>query len=82
MSVGCLEPQFFKAFLELFLKSLPKDFLTQRGWKPTLSSQGNRDDWPKFFEFLEQGFLTNTRDYWTKVYHGASNQALHLPEII
>lgn len=71
MSVGCLEPQFFEVFIDLFLKSLPKDFLAQREWKPTLS---NRDDWPKLLEFLEQGFLTNTRDYWTKVYHGASTK--------
>ena len=72
MSVGCLEPQFFKAFLELFSKSIPAD-LSVDGWKPTLSSQLNRDDWPRFFEFLQKGFMTNTRDYWTKIFHGTAD---------
>ncbi|KAF6757252.1 alpha-methylacyl-CoA racemase [Ephemerocybe angulata] len=69
MSVGCLEPQFFKAFLELFLKSIPQDLIGPGCWKPTLATQGNRAEWSKLADFLEKGFLTNTREYWTNVYH-------------
>lgn len=69
MSVGCLEPQFFKVFLETFLGVLPQDFSVEGGWRPTLASQGRRDEWSIFFKFLEKGFMTNTREYWTKLYH-------------
>lgn len=71
MSVGCIEPQFFKSFLELFLDSLPLG-LSPFGdqWKPNVQSQDNRSEWPKFYEYLEKGFLTNTREYWTNVFHG------------
>ena len=67
MSVGCLEPEFFKVFLELFLKALPRDFSIE-GWRPSLTSQTDRDDWPKFTEFLEKGFLTKPRDEWAKLF--------------
>lgn len=71
MSVGCLEPQFFKAFLELFLSSLPPGFSPFGDqWKPNFQSQVNRSEWPKLYEYLEKGFLTNTREYWTNVFHG------------
>jgi len=72
MSVGCLEPQFFKVFLELFVKNVPAGFSVDGGWVPTLKTQTNRAEWPKFERYLEQGFLTGTRDFWTKVYHGPS----------
>lgn len=72
MSVGCLEPQFFKVFLEAFLKALPKVSPLRTGWIPTPDVQGNRDDWPRLKDFLDQGFLTNTRDYWTRIFHGIS----------
>jgi alpha-methylacyl-CoA racemase len=67
MSVGCLEPEFFKAFLDRFNASLPRDF-SFNGWKPTISSQRNRDEWPKFFEYLEKGFLTKSRDEWAEIF--------------
>lgn len=77
VSVGCLEPQFFRAFLELFLDSLPPGFSPFGDqWKPNFQSQINRSEWPKFYEYLEQGFLTNTREYWTNVFHGMSGPTM------
>ncbi|KAG7451105.1 CoA-transferase family III [Guyanagaster necrorhizus] len=71
MSVGCLEPQFFQTFLEIFMKSLPKSFYVQLdGWVPTTEIQHNREEWPKLKHFLEQGFLSETRQYWTARFHG------------
>ncbi|KAG2017878.1 CAIB/BAIF family enzyme [Coprinopsis cinerea AmutBmut pab1-1] len=67
MSVGCLEPEFFKVFLELFLGALPRDF-TLAGWRPTLATQRERSEWDKFAKFLEKGFLTKPRDEWAKLF--------------
>jgi alpha-methylacyl-CoA racemase len=69
MSVGCLEPRFFQVFLEHFLNALPKDFFAGQGnWRPTVASHCDRSEWPELKSFLEKGFLTNTRDYWTDVF--------------
>ncbi|KAF8623617.1 hypothetical protein AX17_007320 [Amanita inopinata Kibby_2008] len=70
MTVGCLEPQFFEVFINGFLEALPKGFVLSDGWCPTRQSQHNRDEWPKLREFLDNGFRTNTRQYWTDVFHG------------
>ncbi|KAF8986588.1 CoA-transferase family III [Cyathus striatus] len=70
MSVGCLEQQFFKAFIETFNRALPNDYKFQGGWIPTAETQTNRTEWPKLAKFLEMGFLTNTRKYWTDTFHG------------
>ncbi|PFH53077.1 hypothetical protein AMATHDRAFT_55448 [Amanita thiersii Skay4041] len=70
MSVGCLEPQFFAAFINGFLKALPQDFALSDGWRPMLQSQTNVGEWPKLKEFLEKGFCTNTRQYWADVFLG------------
>lgn len=70
MSVGCLEPAFFKAFIETFLQALPKHFALSDGWKPTVDTQTHRDEWPRLRTFLETGFMTNTRDYWADMFHG------------
>ncbi|TFK27198.1 alpha-methylacyl-CoA racemase [Coprinopsis marcescibilis] len=67
MSVGCLEPQFFKTFLAGLLKALPQDFSVD-GWKPSPADQGNRQTWPRMFEFFEKAFLTRPRDYWAKLF--------------
>ncbi|KAH6913050.1 alpha-methylacyl-CoA racemase [Coprinopsis sp. MPI-PUGE-AT-0042] len=63
---GGWDPEFYKAFLDRF-NSLPRDFSVD-GWKPTIASQRNRAEWPKFFEYLEKGFLTKSRDEWAKVF--------------
>lgn len=69
MSVGCLEPAFFKAFLEGFVKAVAPGF-SLNGWIPTLDVQFNREEWPKLKEYLTRGFATRGRDYWAKVFHG------------
>lgn len=70
MSVGCLEPQFFRAFINGFSAALPRDFDFENGWRPTSVMQDDTDEWPKMKAYFWKGFLTNTRDYWTKVFHG------------
>jgi len=70
MSVGCLEPQFFKTFIERFVEALPADFKQQYGWIPDPSTQFNRDNWPKLKDFMELGFKTRTRDEWGTVFMG------------
>ncbi|KIM39788.1 hypothetical protein M413DRAFT_19577 [Hebeloma cylindrosporum] len=70
MSVGCLEPHFFKVFIELFTKTMPPDFDPVCGWKPEPSTQFQRDEWPKLAEYLTKGFLMYSRDFWADVYHG------------
>ena len=68
MSVGCLEQGFFKIFIEQFIKGLDPDFPSQ--WRPSPESQMNRDEWPKLRKFLVDGFRSNTRDHWAKIFHG------------
>ncbi|KAF8807006.1 CoA-transferase family III [Phlegmacium glaucopus] len=70
MSVGCLEPQFFKTFITIFVRTLPPDFDPHKGWKPSPETQFKRDQWPKLAEYLTRGFLTNPRDFWAEVFHG------------
>ncbi|KAI1797368.1 CoA-transferase family III [Ganoderma leucocontextum] len=69
VSVACLEPQFFRLFLDHFLEALPQDF-TIDGWKPSQDDQHDRDLWPHMKEFMETGFKLKPRDYWTNVFHG------------
>ena len=70
MSLGCLEPQFFQAFIDGFLKALPNGFALADGWQPTIRNQHDRGEWPRLREFIELGFKTNTRQYWTDAFHG------------
>ncbi|KAM5538549.1 hypothetical protein V8D89_007882 [Ganoderma adspersum] len=69
VSVACLEPQFFRIFVEHFLKAIPLDF-TIDGWRLSPDGQNDRDSWPRMKEFIERGFKLKPRDYWTKVFHG------------
>ncbi|KAJ6531719.1 CoA-transferase family III domain-containing protein [Mycena capillaripes] len=69
MSVGCLEPAFFKAFIEGFVKAVPPGFSLD-GWTPTPDMQFNQDEWPKLHEYLTRGFATRERDYWAEIFHG------------
>ncbi|KAF5359847.1 hypothetical protein D9756_003359 [Leucocoprinus leucothites] len=70
MTVGCLEPQFFKAFIEGFSAALPKNFEFENGWRPTPDLQANKSEWPRMRAYFAKGFLTDTREYWGKVFHG------------
>jgi len=70
MSVGCLEPEFFKTFITIFMKTLPPDFDPHtNGWKPSPEIQFKRDQWPKLAEYITKGFLTSPRDFWASVFH-------------
>lgn len=77
MTVGCLEPQFFKAFIDGFSAALPKNFEFENGWRPMPGGQTDTREWPKMRAYFEKGFLTNTREYWTQVFHGTRQ---HLPD--
>lgn len=72
MSVGCLEPQFFQLFLDLFVKALPEQFLSGlwKTWRPTADTREDERQWPKLREFFEQGFKTKTRDEWAEIFFG------------
>ncbi|KAI0058193.1 CoA-transferase family III [Artomyces pyxidatus] len=70
VTVGCIEPQFFRVFLELFLKELPQVWLKKEPWVPDLSVQGNKAEWPALRDFLERGFKLRPRDEWAAVFHG------------
>ncbi|KAJ7650360.1 CoA-transferase family III [Roridomyces roridus] len=75
MSIGCLEPQFFKAFLEGFVKAVPAGFSLD-GWTPTIDVQFDHDQWPRLKEYLTKGFATRERDYWAGIFHGTDACAL------
>ncbi|KAF8907381.1 CoA-transferase family III [Gymnopilus junonius] len=70
MSVGCIEPQFFKVFIETFVENVPEGFDPLDGWKPLPATQLQNDQWPQLREYLTKGFLTRPRDFWTQVFHG------------
>ncbi|KAJ7052615.1 CoA-transferase family III [Mycena amicta] len=75
MSVGCLEPAFYKIFIHGFAKAAPPDFSID-GWKPKAEDQFDRDDWPRLREYLTKGFALYPRDYWAKVFHGTDGCAV------
>ncbi|KAI0368736.1 CoA-transferase family III [Pilatotrama ljubarskyi] len=68
MSVACLEPQFFRTFLQRFLRALPSDFAVEDGWRPSEADQHDTDSWPRLKTFMERGFALQPRDYWAKVF--------------
>lgn len=75
-TVGALEPQFYAKFVDNFLPALPDSFSVpglEQGpfWKPTPRKQFDRAQWADMRAFFEAGFLTRTRDEWTKIFHGS-----------
>ena len=66
MSVGCIEPQFFKTFIHHFIRGLGPG--TPLGWRPSPETQMNREEWPRLRKFLVDGFRSNTRDHWAKIF--------------
>ncbi|KAI0635674.1 CoA-transferase family III [Trametes polyzona] len=71
MSVGCLEPQFYRTFLKRFLGALPSDFSLEDGWRPFEADQHDTESWPRLKTFLERGFAMHPRDYWAKLFDGS-----------
>ncbi|KAF5375593.1 hypothetical protein D9757_008505 [Collybiopsis confluens] len=76
MSLGCLEPQFFKTFIEHFVEALPNDSKQRFGWTPDPSVQFDRDQWPKLKQYLEFGFKTRTRNEWEATFMGTDACAI------
>jgi alpha-methylacyl-CoA racemase len=66
ISVGCLEPQFFKTFIDHFMKGLDQDTVPE--WRPSPETQMDREEWPRLRKFLVDGFRSKTRDHWTKIF--------------
>ena len=81
MSVACLEPQFFRTFLRIFLEALPQEFSIS-GWRPSEADQHDRDAWPRLKTFMERGFGSRPRDYWANVFHGSSYSFLQSTAIV
>ncbi|KAL6300901.1 CoA-transferase family III [Sparassis latifolia] len=74
MSVACVEPHFFRAFLDCFCAALPG--FTLDGWRPTYETPEDHSSWPRLREFMDRGFKMHSRDYWTRVFHGTDACAL------
>ncbi|KAF7978801.1 hypothetical protein HWV62_44565 [Athelia sp. TMB] len=68
MSVGCLEPQFFKVFIETFVREVSGDS-NGLDWSP-LNIQASPGEWPKLRQYMKEGFLTRSRDDWANVFYG------------
>ena len=71
MSVGCLEPQFYRIFLETFAEALPDAFLASQDLKLSVEDQHVTDLWPKMKLIFESAFKLYDRSYWEKVFEGA-----------
>jgi len=67
MSVACIEPQFFQTFIGRFIEGLDPNFPLE--WRPSLETHADQEAWPKLRKFLADGFRSNTRDYWAKIFH-------------
>ncbi|CDO72476.1 hypothetical protein BN946_scf184980.g17 [Trametes cinnabarina] len=68
MSVGCLEPQFFREFLRRFIGALPPGFALEDGWRPSEDDQHDPNLWPRLKTFMDRGFALQPRDYWAKLF--------------
>jgi alpha-methylacyl-CoA racemase len=69
ISVGCIEAQFFKAFIERFVHEV-EGCSKMAGWTPSPEMQMNFADWPRMMRYLTDGFKTQERNYWAKLFHG------------
>ncbi|KZT40008.1 CoA-transferase family III [Sistotremastrum suecicum HHB10207 ss-3] len=72
MSVACLEPQFFKVFMDRFSGALKLARTVEIMEAPMpLHLQNDRSRWPELRRYLEKGFLSKTRDEWTTIFEGS-----------
>jgi len=69
ISVGCLEPQFFKAFIDRFVCEI-EGGKKRAEWIPSTETQTHLPDWPKLKQYLTDGFKSRNRDYWGQLFHG------------
>ncbi len=72
MSVGCLEPEFYKVFLEKFLAALPDGYLATKGLELLVEDQHNTELWPQMKSLFEKAFKLYDRDYWEDIFKGIS----------
>lgn len=72
MTLACIEPRFFKIFLEKFCPSLPENFVLSEEWHgiATPKAQEDRALWPKLKQFLESGFSMRSKDEWASIFLG------------
>ncbi|KAE9407768.1 alpha-methylacyl-CoA racemase [Gymnopus androsaceus JB14] len=72
MTLACIEPRFFKIFLEKFCPSLPENFVLSKEWHgiTTPKAQEDRALWPKLKQFLENGFSMRSKDEWASIFLG------------
>jgi alpha-methylacyl-CoA racemase len=71
LAVGCIEPQFFRAFLDGFYRAVPHAWLEKEPWRPDARMQMQKELWPQWRDLLERGFKLKTRDEWARVFAGA-----------
>ncbi|KAI0696078.1 CoA-transferase family III domain-containing protein [Cytidiella melzeri] len=72
MSVGCLEPQFYKQFLERFVAALPSGFVeAAEGSELSSVNQYDTDRWPRLKDLFEKAFKLYDRNHWAKVFEGS-----------
>ncbi|KAM0745997.1 CoA-transferase family III [Meredithblackwellia eburnea MCA 4105] len=71
MSVGALEPQFYKQFLTLLLANTDSSLIPKP--TPTPDSQHDRDTWPTLSSFFTSAFQQRTRDEWSSIYVGTDS---------
>ncbi|EJD39119.1 CoA-transferase family III [Auricularia subglabra TFB-10046 SS5] len=60
VSVACLEPRFFAAFLRTFKEHCPGDF--------DEASQMDLERWEELRRYLRDGFKSRTRDEWARTF--------------
>ncbi|KZV82485.1 CoA-transferase family III [Exidia glandulosa HHB12029] len=68
ISVGCLEPKFFKSFLGILQAHLPDGFDGGGGYVPTERGQMDLDRWEEMRRYFEAAFKTRTRDDWARIF--------------
>ncbi|KAI0339502.1 CoA-transferase family III [Trametopsis cervina] len=71
MSVACLEPQFYKIFLQKLIAALPREFLQNEAMELRVEDQHNTELWPRTKEMLERAFRLFDRDNWSTVFEGS-----------
>lgn len=67
VSVGCLESQFFKCFIKLFIREVSGDN-TGLDWPHDVAYKP--EQWPKLRQYMTEGFLMKNRDEWAAIFHG------------
>ncbi|GAA6015731.1 hypothetical protein JCM10207_008778 [Rhodosporidiobolus poonsookiae] len=68
MSIGSIEPQFYKVFLDIFTRALPPSLVPHP--PPSAANQHNRATWPALSAFLAAGFASKPRDAWAALFLG------------